>query len=150
MAMERILVGVDGSAPSLKAVDLAADLASKYNAELILLKAVEDRPRELDAAVEEYARSEHIPAAEAEVVLKMANDILDNARKAALAKGAAQISVEPSFGDPAAQIIAAARDREADLIVVGSRGHGRVAGLLLGSVAQKVVSLANCPVVVVR
>jgi nucleotide-binding universal stress UspA family protein len=38
--MERILVGVDGSAPSLKAVDLAADLASKYNAEIVLLTVV--------------------------------------------------------------------------------------------------------------
>ena len=148
--MERILVGVDGSPPSLKAVDFAADLASKYNAELILLKVVGDRPPELDTAVEEYARSEHMPAAAAEFVLTMADNILDSARKEALAKGATQISVEPSFGDPAAQIIAAARDHQADLIVIGSRGHGRLAGLLLGSVAQKVVSLARCPVVVVR
>ena len=42
--MERILVGVDGSAPSLKAVDLAADLASKYNAELVLLTVVPQKP----------------------------------------------------------------------------------------------------------
>jgi len=148
--MERILVGVDGSAPSLKAVDFAADLASKYNAELILLKVVGDRPPELDPAVEEYARSEHIPLPEAELTLTMADNILDHARRQALSSGATQVSVEPSFGDPAAQIVAAARDREADLIVVGSRGHGRLAGLLIGSVAQKVVSLAHCPVVVVR
>ena len=148
--MERILVGIDGSAPSLKAVDFAADLASKYNAELILQKVVGDQPPELDIAVEGYARSEHMPAAAAEFVLTMADNILDNARKEALAKGATQISVEPSFGDPAAQIIAAARDHQADLIIIGSRGHGRLAGLLLGSVAQKVVSLAPCPVVVVR
>jgi nucleotide-binding universal stress UspA family protein len=148
--MERILVGIDGSAPSLKAVDFAADLASKYNAELILLKVVGDRPPELDPAVEEYARSEHIPLPEAELTLTMADNILDHARRQALSSGATQVSVEPSFGDPAAQIVAAARDREADLIVVGSRGHGRLAGLLIGSVAQKVVSLAHCPVVVVR
>ena len=148
--MERILVGIDGSAPSLKAVDFAADLASKYNAELILLKVVGDRPPELDPAVEEYARSEHIPLPEAELTLTMADNILDHARRQALSSGATQVSVEPSFGDPAAQIVAAARDREADLIVVGSRGHGRLAGLLIGSVAQKVVSLAHCSVVVVR
>ena len=148
--MERILVGVDGSAPSLKAVDFAADLASKYNAELILLKVVGDRPPELDPAVEEYARSEHIPLPEAELTLTMADNILDHARRQALSSGATQVSVEPSFGDPAAQIIAAARDHQADLIVIGSRGHGRLAGLLLGSVGQKVVSLARCPVVVVR
>ena len=147
--MKHILVGVDGSAHSLKAVDFAADLASKYNAELILLK-VAHRPSGLDPAVEEYARSEHIPLPAAELALTMADNILDNARKEALAKGATQISVEQSFGDPAEEIVTAARDREIDLIVVGNRGHGRLAGLLLGSVAQKVVSLAACPVVVVR
>jgi nucleotide-binding universal stress UspA family protein len=65
-------------------------------------------------------------------------------------KGVARISAEPSFGDPAQEIMTVAQDRQADLIVVGSRGHGRLAGLLLGSVTQKVVSLAHCPVVVVR
>jgi nucleotide-binding universal stress UspA family protein len=56
----------------------------------------------------------------------------------------------PSFGDPADAIISAARDRQADLIVVGSRGHGRLTGLLLGSVAQKVISLAHSAVAVIR
>jgi len=148
--MERILVGVDGSAPSLKAVDFGADLASKYNAELILLKVVGDRPPELDAAVEQYAHSEHMRTTEAELVLTMADNILDNARNEARTKGAMRIVAEPAFGDPAEQIVAVARDRQADLIVVGSRGHGRLAGLRLGSVAQSVVSLSHCAVVVVR
>jgi nucleotide-binding universal stress UspA family protein len=43
--MERILVGVDGSQASLKAVDFASDLANKYNAELILLTVVPHSPR---------------------------------------------------------------------------------------------------------
>lgn len=148
--MERILVGVDGSAPSLKAVDFAADLANKYDAELILLKVVPHLPPELDSAVEEYARSEQIPVPAAELMLTMADSILDDARRNAYTKGAARISAEPSVGDPAQEIITVAQDRQADLIVVGSRGRGRLAGLLLGSVAQKVMSLAHCPVVVVR
>jgi nucleotide-binding universal stress UspA family protein len=148
--MQHILVGVDGSAHSLKAVDFAVDLASKYNAELILLKVIADRPSGLDPEVEEYAHSEHIPLPAAELALAMADKILDNARLEARAKGATQILVEQSFGDPAEEIVTAARDRDIDLIVVGNRGHGRLAGLLLGSVAQKVVSLAHCPVVVVR
>lgn len=78
--MERSLVGVDGSAPSLKAVDFAADLAIKYDAELILLKVVPHLPPELDSAVEEYARSEHIPVPAAELMLTMANGILDDGR----------------------------------------------------------------------
>jgi nucleotide-binding universal stress UspA family protein len=148
--MQRILVAVDGSVPSLNAVDFAADLASKYGAELILLTVVPHLSPELDPAVEEYARLEHVQVREAELSLTMADSVLDNARRKARARGITRISAEPSFGDPAQAIIAVARDQQADLIVVGSRGHGRLAGLLLGSVAQKVISLAHCPVVVVR
>jgi nucleotide-binding universal stress UspA family protein len=148
--MERILVGVDGSAPSLKAVDLAADLASNYNAELVLLTVVPHLAPVIDPAIEEYARLEHVPASALELAVAAAEAVLDGARREAQAKGATRITTEPSFGDPAEEIIAVARNRRTDLVVVGSRGHGRLAGLLLGSVAQKVISLAPCPVVVVR
>jgi nucleotide-binding universal stress UspA family protein len=148
--VERILVGVDGSSTSFKAVDFAADLANKYNAELVLLTAVPHLSLQAISPVEEYARLEHIQSAATELALAPAESILDGARSAARAKGAMRISAAPSFGDPAKEIIAAAEDRQVDLIVVGSRGHGRLAGLLLGSVAQKVVTLALCPVVVVR
>ena len=148
--MERILVGVDGSASSLRAVDFAADLASKYNAELIVLTVVPHFWPQVDSAVEEYARLEHIPGPAPELVLTTADNLLDKARKKAQANSATRISAASSFGNPAHEIIAAAKDQQADLIVVGSRGHGRLTGLLLGSVAQKVISLAHCPVVVVR
>ena len=148
--MERILVGVDGSAPSLRAVQFAADLASKYNAELILLTIVPRLSPEVPPEVERYARVEHIRVPEAQLAFTAAENVLGDARREAVAKGATLVSAEPSFGDPSGEIIAAARDRGADLIVVGSRGHGRLVGLLIGSVAQKVVSLAYCPVVVVR
>jgi len=51
--------------------------------------------------------------------------------------------------DPAEAIIEAARREHADAIIVGRRGRGQLAGLLLGSVSQKVVSLAPCTVIVV-
>jgi nucleotide-binding universal stress UspA family protein len=79
-----------------------------------------------------------------------AGSVLEGARRAANGEGHDADRGRTSFGDPAQENIAAARDRQADLIVVGSRAHGRLAGLLLSSVAQKVVSLAPCPVVVVR
>ena len=148
--MKRILVAVDGSSAALKAVDFAADLANKYEAELVLLTVGANLSPGVDPAFEEYARVEHIPAPATELAVAAAETILDDARRAARAKGAMRISTAPSFGDPAREIIAAAGDQQVDLIVVGSRGHGRLAGLLLGSVAQKVISVAPCPVVVVR
>lgn len=71
-------------------------------------------------------------------------------RLQAQAKRVARVSTHSSIGDPAEEIIALATDQRADLIVIGSRGHGRLAGLLLGSVAQKVLAHASCPVLIVR
>jgi nucleotide-binding universal stress UspA family protein len=50
---------------------------------------------------------------------------------------------------PAHEIIATARERDADLIVVGSQGHSIIGGLLLGSVAYRLLHVAQCPVLVV-
>ena len=60
------------------------------------------------------------------------------------------VSTETIAGDPAEAIIKIADTRKCDLIVMGSRGLGRLAGLVLGSVSQKVVSHAPCPVLIVR
>jgi nucleotide-binding universal stress UspA family protein len=148
--MQRILVAVDGSAPSLKAVEYAADLASKYDAELILAAVGPHPTPTVDPDLAAYARLEHIAAPSAEFATAAIEGVLDQARVAAQQAGAKRISAEPSFGDPGELILAAAKDRAADLIVVGSRGHGRLVGLLLGSVAQKLAGLAACPVLVVR
>ena len=118
--MDRILVAVDGSSAALKAVDLAADLANKSNAELVLLTVVPHLSPGVDLAFEEYARVEHIHVPATELALAAAESVLDGARRAARTKGTTPIAAEPSFGDPAQEIIAAARDRQADLIVVGT------------------------------
>jgi nucleotide-binding universal stress UspA family protein len=139
--MERILVSVDGSPSSLKAVTFA---------ELVLLTVGSHTAPVLDPGIEEYARIEHIRAPAGEYSFAAAQSVLDDAGTVARGKGARRIATEFGVGDPAVEIVAAAKNRRADLVVVGSRGHGRVAGLLLGSVAQKVITLAPCPVTVVR
>jgi nucleotide-binding universal stress UspA family protein len=53
-------------------------------------------------------------------------------------------------GDPAAEIVAGAREHKADPIVMGSRGLGRIGGLVLGSVSEKVLHGAHGPVLIVR
>ncbi len=148
--MKRIVAAVDGSQPSLNAVELAADLAAKYDAELLLFAVVQQVAPVMNADLQAYARIENVGAPLAEVGLETSETALAGARLTAQGKGASRVATHSSFGDPADEIIAFAVDRQADLIVMGSRGHGRLAGLLLGSVAQKVLAHAGCPVLIVR
>lgn len=148
--MEKIIAGVDGSPSSLRAVALAADLASKYGAELVLVAVEHELSLALAAELETYVRQEHIDVPVSELPTQHAENVLADARLRAQAKGAGKIAIRISRGDPAEEIIGAAHRERADLIVVGSRGHGRLAGLLLGSVAQKVLAHAPCAVLVAR
>ena len=80
----------------------------------------------------------------------------DAARKAiqvaadALGNTAPQVDTLIRSGSPADEIVTIAREIEADLIVMGSRGFGEVRSVLLGSVSERVLHIAHCPVLVVR
>jgi nucleotide-binding universal stress UspA family protein len=147
---EKIIAAVDGSASSLKAAASAADLSSKYGAELVLLMVARELSSALTAELKTFVREEHIDVPVGDLPTEHAENVLAGARLQAQGKGATRISTRVSRGDPAEEIMGAAKQDGADLIVIGSRGHGRLAGLLLGSVAQKVLAHASCPVLVVR
>ena len=148
--MNRIVAAVDGSIPALQAVAFAADLAARYEAELVLVMVAQPLSVVMSPELEAYAREEHIDTPLSGLISAHVDTVLAGARLEAEAKGAGRISVQSPAGDPAEEIIALAKDQKADLIVMGTRGHGRLAGLLLGSVAQKVLAHAPCPVLVVR
>lgn len=148
--MERILVAIDGSVGSMKALNLAADLARTYNAELILLAVAHHLSSAIETAVEEFVRVEHLETPLHDAAEAAAETVVAEGQVEAHEKGVRQITKEVVLGDPAHEIIAIANERQADLIVVGSRGYGRLVGLMLGSVAQKVLGHATCPVLVVR
>lgn len=147
--MKRIVAAVDHSDASLRAADLAAELAAKFDAALVLLTVGRD-PGAPDPGMEAFARLEHIRDPAPALFIGSLRDSLIGVSDRAQAKGANHVSTEAIAGDPAEQIIAFATEAQADLIVMGSRGHGQLAGLLLGSVAQKVVAHAHCPVLVVH
>lgn len=145
--MKRIVAGVDGSEGSSQAVDLAAQLAAKFQAELILIDVV-DHGEPPPWALSDYVRIEYREMPQFGEIF--ARDALENARKRAVASGAGTVRTEIRLGDVAQEILKLVEEIGADAIVVGSRGHGRLAGLLLGSVSQKIASLAQCTVVIAR
>jgi len=136
-----ILLGVDGSEHALHAARTAGDLARAVQAgTLRIVVAYESVPTYLGEPNLEAAISARMM--EADQILKTAQQ--------AVGTIPGEIHIEVLEGPPAEAILAVAAARHNDLIVVGSRGLGRLTGLLLGSQSQKVVQHAPCPVLIVR
>jgi nucleotide-binding universal stress UspA family protein len=145
IAIRRVLAPTDLSNNSLPAVRYAAELAQKFGAELVLLNVVQDMVLVLPDAV--------MPTPVATPDL---NEMVAAARSG-LAKVVADLNLDRlnpktdvRIGVPAAEIDAAAKDLKADLICVSTHGRTGLAHLLLGSVAEKIIRYAPCPVLVVR
>jgi nucleotide-binding universal stress UspA family protein len=138
---ERILLAVDGSDHALHATRKAAELAR-------LMKPVEFRIVVAYDPIPLYLGEPNM-----QVVITNrkgeAEEILAAAVKE-VGEVPCEINTEILEGDPASAILEVANVRNSDVIVMGSRGLGRLAGLLLGSTSQKVVSHAPCPVLIVR
>src|SRR5690348_6796324 len=108
--MERILAAVDGSASSMKAVALAADLAGKYGAELVLVAVARETAPAADAVLAVYAHTKEVDMAGSDPGFVGAENVLAGARLRARENGAARIATEVASGDPAEAIIGLAVD----------------------------------------
>lgn len=138
-----IVVGVDGSKGSLKALAWAADFAQQTKAELIVLMAWMPSLPPLPGMATSYpTRDESDPSG-------LAEEKLLESLEAVLGSDP-PVVVRPVVRQdrPAKALIKASE--EADLLVVGRRGYGGFKGMLLGSVSQHVSEHAHCTVVVVR
>lgn len=142
--MKEILVSTDGSAGADRAIEFAATLAGKTHARLLILTVQGPVPADV---VQEMKEIEHVGSSE--VAELTARGLLVRAMERAKACGARDVHTEVQIGDPAERILQVAARRKVDAVVVGKRGRGPLAALLLGSVSQKLVSLAPCSVIVV-
>ena len=141
-----ILAATDGSEAADRAVDFAATLASGLGATLQILNVIGvGAPPQQE--LEELSRQEHMTPGE--FTNAMSEQILLLASQRAKKLGMADAQLVSKIGDVATSITDTAKKGAVDVIVLGKRGLGRLPGLLLGSVSQKLVSVAPCAVIVV-
>ncbi|NYT11975.1 MAG: universal stress protein [Methanomassiliicoccales archaeon] len=136
MEIKKILVGVDGSENSLRAVEFASEIATRFNASVTLLLAIAPSDAVLFSGKDTY-----LPESEGihQIRLRNAKNILNE-------KGVA-MEERVELEHPAQALIEASKDF--DLVVVGCRGLSGIKGFLMGSVSSKVVHHCKRPVMVV-
>jgi len=173
---KHILVATDGSDTAMRAVDLAAEIAAKFEAPLTVAHAIHfGRPPEELARMAEVEHLVDRAKARAPVdfpnvpdtmlglfsdtrpegdsmrlVTMIGEEIMERAADRARELGAKTVDTRSAVDDPAEGILSIAENVGADMIVIGHRGLGRLKRVVLGSVAQKVLSHAECSVMAVR
>ncbi len=166
-----IIVADDGSDHAARAVELACELAVKFGSKLIALHAVE--PDKLPDDLLGMAEMEHLVPSSGRVrgdswgvaslqhgldksearriaAEALGRQVLSRAEASARGAGVSDISTVLAFGDPASEILEQQKTTRAGMLVLGTRGLGRLRGLLIGSVSHKVTSLAPCTCVLAR
>lgn len=166
--VDTVLIPVDGSAASMKAVRFGADIAARHGARVVLLHVLlqgnlAEALRGLDAAerrggsgleglsavldrktLDDLLAGRRRDAGPPDAALEfIAARIVAAAEEAARAQGVTNVSAAVERGDPAKRILEHADKENADLIVMGARGLSATETLLLGSVSQAVCHLAN-------
>ncbi len=138
--MKKILIATDGSETARAAIDAGVELAAEHHADVVFVHVtslLELAPKENGAEA-----PKRIPRTETDPALREA---LQRARQRGIpAKAELLIGYAPK------EILRLARDIDADLIVVGSRGLGRVKSVVLGSTSREVLAKADRPIMVVR
>jgi nucleotide-binding universal stress UspA family protein len=172
--IKNILCALDGSGHADKALDLAIEMADKFDARLVLFHVlmrnldpneirrfseIEGLSAESIAEVKrlqtvdsriEVGHPYEVKAIPSKTLVELGQQILDSARAYADEKGVSNITTVMGDGDPAARILACAEQEKADCIIMGSRGLSDIRALLQGSVSRKVSNRAGCTTIAVR
>ena len=172
---DSIVVAFDGSANAGRALEAGSKLAASEQARLGIVYVVDLDRMSLSPEARKMDEIEHIiepfpsfmvdleksspelvnklAKAEADsqkAMLQYADYLLKQAHKCAKDCGVIDVDTETLQGDPAKEVVEFASERHADLIVCGSRGHGRLKQIFLGSTSHKITQLADCSCLTVK
>lgn len=141
----RIIVATDGSKYSEAAVREAVSIAKRCNSTLFAISVV---PSETESPFD-IVHTEMMKETIVEKELRMAENIIRDLKTSAEKEGVTVTGLVYS-GKPYEAVINAAKEKRADLIIVGSHGRTGIERLLMGSVTERVIGLADCAVLVVK
>jgi nucleotide-binding universal stress UspA family protein len=137
---EKILVPLDGSEHSLKALQVALQIAEKFNGTITLIHVY---------SIGGFAISPTPVREFIEAIRKVGTGILADGERRVKAEGV-QVETLLLEGHAVEQIVKTCREGKFDLVVMGARGLSRIKEMLLGSVSDGVTRHAHCPVLVVK
>jgi nucleotide-binding universal stress UspA family protein len=137
------MVATDGSSGANRAIDVAAELAKAVAGDLLIATVADNQ------LAEEARQLARVEGSIGDVLEALTTKTLKDAEARARHLGLSRIELRTGSGDVAQSLIDIAAGNSVEMIVLGRRGRGQLAGLLLGSVSQKLVSLAPRAVVVV-
>ena len=153
----RLLVPIDGSNASIGAVKKALELARKYNFSIKLISVVAEKNSEyrrhenawrgVDGSI--ISESEELEK-QLEKKIKENAERLLNAIVSKLDFSGIKIETEVILGEPYSKILETAKNDKIDMIVMSNRGFSKIKRFFVGSVTQRVISEAPCPVLVVN
>jgi len=143
--LKKILVAYDGSSHSKEALNWAIDLSLLSGAEVAAVKVFE-----LGVTLDAMGEADGTTFQETlEAIRRNDRGLLDEAAATGQNRGV-KVTGEILEGNPAGEIISYAKKNNFDLIIAGTKGHGALDELLMGSVTRNLVSLAHVPVLVVK
>jgi len=170
-----IVVAFDGSVHAGRALEIGARLAAQEQVPLGIIYVIDSAQMQIPTEMRKMGEVEHViePVARRVVdfqaapvnlvntmnqasadsekaMLQYADFLVGQARRSALDCGVEDVDARAVLGSPAEEVVDFASERNADLVICGSRGFGRLKSLLLGSTSHKIAQLAECSCLTVK
>jgi len=145
---DTMLVAVDGSGHAAKAVKVAARMARQFGSRLLVL-SVYKHYSSLEST-HSLVRAREVPESPDITLRGVAQEAVESAKRYAEEAGVDGVETFVKRGPPARTIVKFAKDKDVDVLILGSRGLGDIEGFFLGSVSHKVSALSECTTITVK